>query len=85
MLRDRGLSAKAERRTRKGVPDIRVELGSGVDLVLVECKWQDSAGLLEDQLADRLEDFPEALGIIGLLYPGRLRYEEDTRAGPRGR
>ena len=81
MLRDRGVSARAERRTRQGTPDIRVELGSGGDLVLVECKWQDSAGLLEDQLEDRLKDFPEALGIIGLLYPGRLRYEEDTRAG----
>ena len=81
MLRDRGVSARAERRTRQGIPDIRVQLGSGGDLVLVECKWQDSAGLLEDQLEDRLKGFPEALGIIGLLYPGRLRYEEDTRSG----
>ena len=81
MLRDRGVSARAERRTRQGIPDIRVQLGSGGDLVLLECKWQDSAGLLEDQLEDRLKGFPEALGIIGLLYPGRLRYEEDTRSG----
>ena len=81
LLRDRGVSARAERRTRQGIPDIRVQLGSGGDLVLLECKWQDSAGLLEDQLEDRLKGFPEALGIIGLLYPGRLRYEEDTRSG----
>ena len=81
MLRDRGVSARAERRTRQGIPDIRVDLGSSGDLVLLECKWQDSAGLLEDQLADRLDSFPEALGIIGVLYPGRLRHEEDTRGG----
>ena len=81
MLRDRGVSARAERRIRQGIPDIRVDLGSSGDLVLLECKWQDSAGLLEDQLADRLDSFPEALGIIGVLYPGRLRHEEDTRGG----
>ena len=45
LLRDHGLAARAERRSREGVPDIRVELRSG-DLVLLECKWEGSAGLL---------------------------------------
>ena len=37
-LRSRGLSARAERRSRQGIPDLRVDLGSG-DLVILECKW----------------------------------------------
>ena len=76
VLRDQGLSARAERRSRKGTPDVRVKLGSG-DLVLLEGKWESSSGLLEEQLNDRLKDFPEALGAIGLLYPNRLRHEDD--------
>ena len=79
LLRDHGLAARAERRSREGVPDIRVELRSG-DLVLLECKWEGSAGLLEDQLGERLGDFPEALGTIGVLYPGRLQHAENTSA-----
>ena len=79
LLRDHGLAARAERRSREGVPDIRVELRSG-DLVLLECKWEGSAGLLEHQLGERLADFPEALGTIGVLYPDRLQHAEDTSA-----
>ena len=37
-LRDHGVSARAERRSRRGTPDIRVELGSG-DLVTTEGGW----------------------------------------------
>ena len=76
VLRDQGLNARAERRSRQGTPDVRVKLGSG-DLVLLEGKWESSSGLLEEQLNDRLDDFPEALAAIGLLYPNRLRHEDD--------
>ena len=80
LLRDRGVSARAERRSREGAPDVRIELGSG-DSVILECKWEGSAGLLESQLEERLKDFPEALGMVGVLYPCGLRYEENTYAG----
>ena len=76
LLRDQGLEARAEIRSRQGTPDVRVELGSG-DLVILEGKWEASSGLLEGQLDDRLDDFPEALATIGLLYPNRLRHEDD--------
>ena len=79
LLRERGISARAERRSRKGAPDVRVELRSG-DLVILECKWAGAASLLEDQLEERLQDFPEALGMIGVLYPDRLKYTENTRS-----
>ena len=68
LLRDRGVSARAERRSRKGAPDIRVALRSG-DLIILECKWEGSLGLLESQLDERLNDFPEAVGLMGVLYP----------------
>ena len=79
LLRERGISARAERRSRKGAPDVRVELRSG-DLVILECKWEGAASLLEDQLEERLQDFPEALGMIGVLYPARLKYTENTHS-----
>ena len=80
MLVNGGLSAHAERRSREGVPDVRLSLRSG-DLVLLECKWEGSLGLLETQLDERLEQFSEALGALGVLYPRRLRIAEDTAAG----
>ena len=46
LLRNRGISARAERRSREGVPDIRVDLKS-VDLIILECKWDGSASLLQ--------------------------------------
>ena len=79
LLRNRGIAARAERRSRQGAPDVRVELRSG-DSVILECKWEGSASLLEDQLTRRLHDFPEALGVLGVLYPGRLRHAENTHA-----
>ncbi len=79
LLRDRGVSARAERRSREGVPDVRVDLRTG-DRIVLECKWDGSLGLLENQLDDRLNDFPEAIGMMGVLYPARLRDAEDTRS-----
>ena len=48
-LRRHGLSARAERRTREGAPDVRIELRGG-GLVLLECKWESSAAQLDEQL-----------------------------------
>ncbi|MYD65268.1 MAG: hypothetical protein F4X26_04690 [Chloroflexi bacterium] len=73
------LKARAERRSRKGIPDLRVELRNG-DRILLDCKWDGSARLLEEQLDERLEAFPQTLAVIGVLYPERLRHAEDTRA-----
>ena len=78
-LRQHRLDAKAERRSREGVPDVRVELRSG-DLILLECKWESSAASLDNQIEERLEQFPEALGILGVIYPERLRTEDDLLA-----
>ena len=77
LLRDHGLSARAERRSRRGAPDVRVNLRGG-DLVLLECKWEGQGALLESQLEERLTAFPEALGMLGVFYPDRLRYAENT-------
>ena len=79
LLRNRGISARAERRSREGIPDVRADLRSG-DLVILECKWEESVSLLESQLDERLAAFPDALGVVGVLYPARLRQEEDTQA-----
>ena len=83
LLRDHGLSAKAERRGRKGTPDVIVDLRSG-DRILLECKWEGSAGLLEDQLDGRLRDFPDALGVFGVVYPDWIKLLENTLSGLRG-
>ena len=80
LLRDHGLEARAERRSRRGAPDISVRLRTG-DPVILECKWDGARRLLTDQLDDRLNHFPEALGVVGVLYPGELRQVENTRAG----
>ena len=79
MLGGYGASARAERRSRKGTPDVRVELRTG-DSVLLECKWEGSASALEDQLDERLGTFPEPLGLIGVLYPERLRHLANVEA-----
>ena len=70
-------SARAERRSSAGTPDIRVDLRTN-DSVLLECKWEGSRTLLEGQLDERLTAFPEALALIGVLYPERLRYIDDV-------
>ena len=79
-LRDQGISARAERRSRNAIPDIRVTLKSG-DTVLLECKWEDSASQLQSQLDARMEEFPDALGVVGVLYPQPLKYLDDIREG----
>ena len=78
LLCDRGISARAERRSAEGAPDVRADLRSG-DSVILECKWEESRTLLETQLDDRLSAFPDTLGLLGVLYPAWLRQEEDTR------
>ena len=80
LLRDQGIAARAERRSRGATPDVRVTLKTG-DTVLLECKWEDSVGQLESQLDTRLQQFPDALGVIGVLYPEGLKYLDDTREG----
>ena len=47
LLRGQGLKARAERRSRRGVTDVVVELRSG-DLVVLECKWEHSALLASE-------------------------------------
>ncbi len=79
MLGGYGASARAERRSRRGAPDVRVELRTG-DSVLLECKWEGSRSLLEEQLDQRLDSFPESLGLIGVLYPERLRHLANVEA-----
>ena len=73
------MSARAERRGRTGAPDIRVDLKSG-DTIILECKWEGSTSLLESQLEERLDNFPDAVGMVGVLYPEMLRYSDDTNA-----
>ena len=80
LIRDQGISARAERRNRNSTPDVRVDLKTG-DTVLLECKWEDSVSQLESQLDTRLQQFPDALGVIGVLYPEGLKYLDDTREG----
>ncbi len=78
-LRGYGLSAKAERRRRNVIPDIQVALKTG-DAVLLECKWDESVAALESQLDERLEQSPDALAVVGVLYPDSLKYVEDTQS-----
>ncbi len=78
-LRRHGLSARAERRTHEGVPDVRIELRGG-ELVLLECKWESTAAQLDEQLEERLEQFPDAVAVVGVIYPDSLRETDDTQA-----
>ena len=76
MLKEQGISARAERRSREGIPDVRVDLIGGYEII-VECKYEGSASLLESQLATRLASFPNAAGIVGMVYPSWMREERD--------
>ena len=78
-LRGHGLSAKAERRRRNAIPDIQVVLKTG-DAVMLECKWDDSRAALEAQLDVRLGQSPDALAVLGVLYPESLKYADDTQS-----
>ena len=77
-LRKHGLSAKAERRSAEGAPDVQVELRSG-DLLVLECKWESSTAQLGEQVSKRLGQFPQALGVLGVVYPDRLQAVEDIQ------
>ena len=77
MLRERGVVARAERRSREGVPDVRVELSTG-DHVILECKYARSLSDLESQLDERLASFPRHLGVLGIVYPDRFRQVSDV-------
>ena len=79
LLQERGVPARAERRGVRGAPDVTIELAGG-DLVLLECKWWGEATPLERQLDERLRKFPEAVGLVGVLYPDEIRRMVDTRA-----
>ena len=76
LLRARGIAARAERRSRGDAPDIRYELRTG-ELVLIECKWESNRADLSDQLDQRVEDFPDAIARLGVLYPDWLKREDD--------
>ena len=76
MLKDQGIAARAERRSREGIPDVRVDLIGGYEIVL-ECKYEGSTSLLESQLETRLASFPDAVGIVGVVYPSWMREESD--------
>ena len=78
-LRGRGVAARAERRSREGAPDLRVELRTG-DSLLLECKWGGDERALAAQLDERLEAFPDALAVAGVLYPDRIRRADDAGA-----
>ena len=72
------MSAKAERRSAEGTPDVRIELRSG-DLLVLECKWESSTAQLDEQVSKRLRQFPKALGVLGVVYPDRLQAVEDIQ------
>lgn len=76
LLRARGIAARAERRSRGDAPDIRYELRSG-ELVLIECKWESNQAGLNDQLDQRVQEFPDAIARLGVLYPDWLKQEDD--------
>ena len=78
VLRANGIPAKAERRRHGNIPDIQLELKSG-DTVILECKWESSASQMDAQLSQRLEQNPNALAVIGLLYPEALKYVDDIK------
>ena len=48
--------------------------------MLLECKWEGSRSDLEEQLDERLEAFPEPLGLMGILYPERLKHLANVEA-----
>ncbi len=75
-LKARGIPARAERRRRSEMPDLRFELASG-EQVLIECKWEGGRQDLDGQLEDRIGSVPDAIARLGVLYPEWLRHEDD--------
>ena len=76
-LRDHGLTARAERRKGNQKPDVRITIGA-TGQVILECKWDGSRNDLENQLAERVVEIPDALARIGVLYPESLRHGDNT-------
>ena len=80
LLRRHGIaSPRAERRIRRTAPDVLATLKTG-DVVLLECKWGDGSSALRTQLDERLRQDPEKLALMGVLYPERIKYAENTLA-----
>ena len=79
LLTRRGVPARAERRSRQGAPDVRIDLASG-DEIILECKYAGSSGQMESQLNGRLGSFGETFGILGVVYPDRLQHEVDVES-----
>ena len=79
LLHAHSIDAHAEIRGPGGTPDIRVEVTPG-NTVLLECKWDGASSQLESQLTERLQTFPNALGLMGVLYPPGLRHKRYIRA-----
>lgn len=77
LLLQRGITARAERRSHGDAPDIRVQLGDGRN-VFIECKFADASSRLDRQLADRLGRYPEVLAMFGLKYPSRFRRAQNV-------
>ena len=75
-LKSLGIAARAERRSREGIPDVRVDLIGGYEIIL-ECKYEGATSLFESQLATRLASFPNAVGVVGMVYPSWMREERD--------
>ena len=63
-LKSLGIAARAERRSRQGIPDVRVDLVGGYEIIL-ECKYEGATSLFESQLATRMASFPDAVGLMG--------------------
>ena len=76
LLKQRGIDARPERRSRGNAPDIRIELLGG-ERALIECKWMDGRTDLDRQLAERVDQFPDAAARLGVLYPDALRTAGD--------
>ena len=79
LLTRRGVPARAERRSRQGAPDLRIDLGSG-DEIILECKYSGSLGQLENQLDGRMASFSGTFGVLGVVYPDRLQHEVDIES-----
>ena len=78
LLKARGIAAAAEQRLDGDAPDIRVERLAGDEFALVECKWAGARAQLDAQLAERIGEFPAAIGRIGVLYPQGLDTADDV-------
>ena len=75
-LKSLGIAARAERRSREGIPDVRVDLIGGYEIIL-ECKYEGATSLFGSQLETRMASFPDAVGVVAMVYPSWMREERD--------